>query len=314
MLAPVPETNNAFTSAPRDSTLTKIIAGMSASWRQVLGNVELPPDDGRAIAKILDEGGTVQMWSDGTVKNGIGAHAYTLRTQCEDHEDAILGDASTPGNPNDISSPRPESDGGLACMIMTWAIEYKYETSGGYILLHIDNEEVVNRLKYGVPDAMAAKKSTKTDFDVWFESSKLASHLKSTVYAKWVKGHQDKYIEGVYAGIGPISLEAKFNILMDRLAERRRVGSNITLHTIPFKTERATLVVAESIVTTKISDYITYAKTAPPMITYIREKNDWSTATFHKVDWDAMDRYMGKLSAATRAKVVAALNFPMYLH
>ena len=109
--------------------------------------------------------------------------------------------------------------------------------------------------------------------------------------------HQDKYIEGVYEGIGPISLEAKFNILMDRLAERRRVGSNITLHTIPFKTEWATLVVAESIVTTKISDYITYAEIAPPMIAYIREKNDWSTTTFHKVDWDAMGRYIGKLSA-----------------
>ena len=76
------------------------------------------------------------------------------------------------------------------------------------------------------------------------------------------------------------------------------------MHTIPFKTERATLVVNKSIVTTKISDYITYAKTAPPMIAYVRQKNNWSTATFHKVDWDAMGRYMGKLSAATRAKVV----------
>ena len=215
---PATEDNKVFfTSASRESTLQEIIDGMSASWRQVLGTVELPPDDGRAIAKILDEGGTVQMWSDGTVKNGIGAHAYTLRTQCEDHNDAILGDASTSGNPNDISSLRPESYGGLACMILTWAIEYKYGTSGGYILMHIDNEELVKRLKCGVPDAMVAEKCTKTDFDVWFESSELASHLKLTVCAKWVsKGHQDKYIEGVYAGIGPIGLEAKFNILTNR--------------------------------------------------------------------------------------------------
>ena len=117
---------------------------------------------------------------------------------------------------------------------LTWALEYKYGTNGGYVLLHIDNQEVVNRIKYGVPDEMAAEKFTKTDIDVWYEASELAKKLKSTVCVKWVKGHQDKHIEGVYAGIGPISLGGKFNILMDRRAERRRLMSSITHRTIAF--------------------------------------------------------------------------------
>ena len=79
----------------------------------------LPSDSGDHPAQILDAGGTIRMWSDGTVKNGIGAHAYTLRTNCADDDNAILGDATTPGNPSYISSLRQESYGALACMILT---------------------------------------------------------------------------------------------------------------------------------------------------------------------------------------------------
>ena len=291
--------------APPNAPLQEIIDGMSASWRQVLGSVDFPDDDGDAIAQILNSGGTIKAWSDGTVKVGVGAHAYTLRTKCEDGDLAITGDAATPGNPSDISSLRPESYGGLACLILIWAIEYKYGIqSSGYVLLHIDNQEVVNRIKYGVPDAMAAEKFTKTDFDVWLEIAELAKTLRTAVCARWVRGHQDKRIKGVFAGIGPIHIEGKFNILMDRRAEQRREASTVTRHTIPFKTERATLMVNASIVTTKISDYITEAKTGPPMAAYIREKTGWAQSTYDKVDWIAMGIYMKKIGIATRAKVV----------
>ena len=91
--------------------MQEIIEGMSASWRQVLGTVSMPADDGEEIAQILAAGGTIRMWSNGTVKDGIGAHAYTLRTNCDDDDSAILGDATTPGNPSDISSLRTESYG-----------------------------------------------------------------------------------------------------------------------------------------------------------------------------------------------------------
>ena len=101
-----------------------------------------------------------------------------------------------------------------------------------------------------------------------------------------------------------MSLGGKFNILMDRRAERRRLMSSITPHTIAFLTERATLRVNNSIVTTHVSDFITYTKTAPPMIKYLKEKNDWSDETFNTVDWAVMQTYMGQISFATRAKVV----------
>ena len=109
---------------PPTATLQEIIDGMSAPWRQVLGTVDIPEDDGLALAQILCNGGTTKAWSDGTVKVGIGAHAYTQHCDNRDDRDlALTGDAATPGNPKDISSLRPESYGGLACLILIiWAI------------------------------------------------------------------------------------------------------------------------------------------------------------------------------------------------
>ena len=119
---------------------------------------------------------------------------------------------------------------------------------------------------------MAAEKVTKTDFNVWYETSELAKSLKAGVCAKWVKGHQDKHIKGVYAGIGLMSLEAKFNILVDRRAEKRQLVSTVTFHTIPFQSERAMFTMDDSIVTTHIAKHITHAKTTPAMKSYITEK------------------------------------------
>ena len=164
--------------------------------------------------------------------------------------------------------------------------------------------EVVNRIKYGVPEKMAAEKFTKTDFDVWFELSELAKQLHTGVCARWVRGHQDKHIKGVFAGIGPIHLEGRFNIIMDRRAERRREAIVITPHNIPFKTEKTTLRANDSIVTTHTANYITNAMTVPPMRKYIMEKTGWAKEKYDKVDCTALGTYMKKISVGTRAKVV----------
>ena len=82
----------------------------------------------------------------------------------------------------------------------------------------------------------------------------------------------------------------------------------LTFHTIPFQTERATFSMDASIVTTHIAQHITHAKTAPAMKAYITEKTDWSEATFNKVDWEATETYMKKVSIATRAKVTKLMN------
>ena len=138
-------------------SLTDIIARMPDVWRQAVGTVELPVDDGEDIAEILRSGSTIRAWSDGSVASGIGAHAYTIRSFCTGTDNHVSGDAVTPGHPDTISSLRSEHYGALAILLIVLAIEWKYSLEAtGYIVLHIDNMEVVNRTKFGVPMSMSA--------------------------------------------------------------------------------------------------------------------------------------------------------------
>ena len=99
-------------------------------------------------------------------------------------------------------------------------------------------------------------------------------------------------------------MEAHYNILMDRRAEKRRKESVITLPTVPMTSDRASLVIGGTFVTTKIDDYIRQAMTETPLIAYIKTKMGWTHRTFQLVDWSAFGTFMGRLSVSKRAKVV----------
>jgi hypothetical protein len=128
--------------------------------------------------------------------------------------------------------------------------------STGFVLLHIDNTEVVNRIKCGVDDRMVADKHTKTDFDMWNESHVITQMLTTSVCAKWVRGHQDQYLQENQGGVGPMPLEAHYNILMDCKAKKQRQLSHITLATLPMTTNAVSLVINGCLVTTNIDDHV----------------------------------------------------------
>jgi hypothetical protein len=305
-IAPLPtvKMTNRWPPSQSNLSLDDIFKGMPQAWTQALGSVTIPDDEGWDIANILRTGGTIHCWSDGSVANGVGAHAYAIQTNCKGDDNCITGDAVTPGHPDTISSLRSEHYGAMAILLVILAIEWKYSIRHtGFILLHIDNTEVVNRIKYGVDNRMAADKHSKTDFDVWYESHIITSTLNSTVCAKWVKGHQDKYLQEKQGGVGPMPKEAHFNILVDRQAEQRRELSSITFPTIPMPTDAASLVIKGYFVTTKIDEHIRLMMTANPLIEYIQQKNNWSNDTVNLVNWTAIAGLMQRLSASKRVKV-----------
>jgi len=65
-------------------TMKAIIDLLPPAYSQAIGNVYIPPDDGLALAQALMSREMIHAWSDGTVKNGEAAHAYTLRTKRDD--------------------------------------------------------------------------------------------------------------------------------------------------------------------------------------------------------------------------------------
>ena len=277
-------------------------------WQQALGDIDLPDDDGLEIATLLAAGTSVYAWSDGSEKNGVGAHSFTVLPKCVGGCNSIEGDSVTPGKPSLMSSLRCENFGALACALIVLAIEFKYDIQkGGYLQMHIDNMEVVNRTKLGIDAHLATDKCIKTDFDVWRETDHVVGLLKSTVSAAWVKGHQDDLLKKT-GNIGPMPRDPHYNIAMDKRAERRRCESVATPSTLPMTTDKASLSINGCYITAKYKSSIKRAYTAPAICTYIKEKTGWTTAVFESVDWPSIGVYMKRLSIAKRAKVVKLMH------
>jgi len=110
----------------------------------------------------------IYAWSDGKVKNGEGAHAYTLRTGSDDQTECIVCSSMTPGDPKSICSLRTEHYGafGIALLAQILCIRHSITATEGYLNFFIDNDTVIKRLKYGIRPEMGSTKYCKTDYDI----------------------------------------------------------------------------------------------------------------------------------------------------
>ena len=71
-------TSQPRTTALRLAPMVEIVKGIMMVWRQVLGDVVFPTDDGQALAQMVHNSETVWCWSDGLAKDGIDLHTFTL--------------------------------------------------------------------------------------------------------------------------------------------------------------------------------------------------------------------------------------------
>jgi hypothetical protein len=91
-------------------------------YKEILGNYDLPEDDGKAILIQLQSPIGVAAWTDGTVKDGKGAHAYAIRSISDSPSQCIEGKSMTPGDPRTSSSLRTEHYGALATVLLLQCI------------------------------------------------------------------------------------------------------------------------------------------------------------------------------------------------
>ena len=132
----------------RKPKLQDAIEELPDHYKEVLGNYTLPEDDGEAIFTQLQSPIGVEAWTDGTVKDGKGAHAYTIRTITDSPSQCIEGKSMTPGDPRTISSLRTEHYGALATVLLLqciWNTHQTSESEGGKVKIHIDNSTVIDR-------------------------------------------------------------------------------------------------------------------------------------------------------------------------
>ena len=147
--------------------MMEIIELLPPAYRQAVGTVFIPHDDGLALAEVIQSGYTIHAWSDGTVKNGKGAHAYTIRTLHDDPQECPQGSSMTPEDPKSMCSLRTEHfrTFGIALVVQICIRHYVTSTKG-YINFFIDNDTVIKRLRQGVMPEMGSTKHCKTDYDI----------------------------------------------------------------------------------------------------------------------------------------------------
>ena len=89
-----------------------------------MGGIELLKDEGNAIATSLRLGQDISAWEDGSVKDAIGSHAWTVRVTGDINNPDINaeGAATTAGNPTTLVSLRAEHSGTLAILYFLQAI------------------------------------------------------------------------------------------------------------------------------------------------------------------------------------------------
>ena len=157
-------------------TLEQIVHSLPASYQQILGEVEYPEDDRFAVAESIKNRSAMN-YSDGTVDEGYGAHAYTVQPECDNSKLAITGAAPTCGDPETISSLRTEHFGALAGILWIWILTQKYDIDSGTFEGTIDNITVVNRLNDGADTDDGHTKQLRADMDVWTESYEVLNKL-----------------------------------------------------------------------------------------------------------------------------------------
>ena len=86
--------------------------------KEAVGNLTIPLDNGLQISRELTQRNTT-FWTDGTVKNKIGAHAYIISPSNDNNANSIKGTGGTLGNSSTMTSLRAEHFGVFVVIILT---------------------------------------------------------------------------------------------------------------------------------------------------------------------------------------------------
>ena len=277
-----------------------MVAALPNQYKDLLGDFEFPDDDGAALARDIGDG-NLSYYSDGTAKDGCAARAYTLRPSCEDDRLAITGGGPTSGDPDTISSLRPEHSGTLAGTIWIWLLGIKHNITAGGARSGIDNSAVITRLSSGNDTDGQAIHALATDFDLWQEHMTVSSTLQTKITFFHVKGHQDD-MHTKHGIEGPLTRDAHWNIAMDKLAESFRLPHPTPVNTV-FRSSRAALVYNSQALVTKVGRKIRDLRHSANLRQYIQEKEQWDDDIFDSVDWPAFEACLKRLNVHKRINV-----------
>ena len=189
--------------------------------REAIGNLTCPSDNGLQLSNDLQHS-MATSWTDGTVKDKIGAHAYTIRPKDDCENNSVRGAGGTPGDSSTMTSLRAEHFGVFVVIILLDIITLIHDHKKiGRHTHYTDSKAVITRVEN--KEWMADKKYDSTDYDIWKETvQSVKSASKIQLNLKHVKGHQREVLHNVKREQGPLTRQATYNDWCDIEADRER--------------------------------------------------------------------------------------------
>ena len=271
--------------------------------REAIGTLNYPYNNGKQLSDDLLQSKTMSC-TDGTVKDSIGAHSYTIRT-ANDHEDNCLrGAGGTPGDSTTMTSLRAEHFGVYVTIILLDIITlvHGHRTVGKHIH-YTDSKAVIDRVNNR--EYMSDKKYDTTDYDIWKETVEAVRQARFiTLELKHVKGHQKETLYDVQGKQGPLTREATYNDWCDNAAEIEREDHQIPVQLCFIQAAAVYLKTPRTLVTASAYNVIYNRKTIPVAEDYVREKLALTAAKQKMINWDALGRYFKMLAIPQRVKVM----------
>ena len=270
--------------------------------KEAIGNIDIPQDNGKKISKELQQARTVS-WTDGTVKNKIGAHAYTIRPVSDKDTHSIQGSGGTPGAATSMTSLRAEHYGVFVVVILLDIVARIYDHKTiGYHTHYTDSKSVISRVEDN--EYMTDRKYDCTDFDIWKETVDAIKHLQMVrLEIKHVKAHQREMLHEDNGEQGPLTREATYNDWCDRRAEQERAENHMPVQLCFIKAAAIYLKTDTTFVTASAHSEIIKKKTMPIAEDYVRQKLGLTIAEQKMIHWEALGEYYNKLAISQKVKV-----------
>jgi hypothetical protein len=271
--------------------------------KEAIGSVICPIDNGKQLSDEMQSFSTTS-WTDGTVKDKIGAHAYTIRTIDNRDEVSIRGKCGTPGDSATMTSLRAEHFGVLAVVtlldIVTLIHDHDKQGKNDH---YTDSKAVIMRLQEQA--VYTDKQYDCTDYDVWqttVEAINIAEKVEINLHH--VKGHQRETMHEIKNEQGPLTRYAYYNDWCDKECEKERETQHLSTQTCFMAPAKIYLRTSTTLITASAYKAIYEKKTHPAATIYVREKLGLTGQEMDSINWEAMGHYIDNLAISQRVKVM----------
>lgn len=281
----LPATPSEYVSpVPREPTFIRYISHLEENMRQLLSRVRFRASPVTFFATLT---GTLSFCSDGSAPASSmsfgwsSAHSGGLR----------LAECCGPAFGSISASQRSEGYGLLSAVLFLYHcfIHFQLTLQTWDAEFWSDNKTLIDACNLHTNGEWPIGDTLSTDFDLIAPILHFVNLLPVPSCFRHVYGHQDRHCT-----FENLPLESQLNVEADALALQYRHSPDLDMSECqhPFPGNPANLILRHRITTTRYSEQILFAASAPALIDHMRENFGWDEWTYSSIDWVTHKSYV----------------------